>query len=248
MRKVVLVTGASSGIGAATAILAAQRGYDVGIGFANGWEGAERVALAVQNAGGKAALLQGDVADPADVQRIFTQCDAELGPLAALVNNAGIGAKAVKFADLDFERMKRMFEINVIGAFLCAQQAVRRMSTRSGGAGGVIVNVSSKAATLGGANVFVDYAASKGAIDTFTKGLSDEEAPFGIRVNGIRPGIIVTDFHDKMGEPDRVTRFESAIPMKRAGSAGEVAEAILWLMSEQASYVTGTTFDVSGGR
>ncbi len=248
MRKVVMVTGASSGIGAATAILAAERGYDVGIGFASGRSGAERVALAVQNAGGKAVLLQGDVADPADVQRIFTQCDAEIGPLSALVNNAGIGAKAVKFADLDYGRMKRMFAINVLGAFLCAQQAVLRMSKRTGGAGGVIVNVSSKAATLGGANVFVDYAASKGAIDTFTKGLSDEEAPFGIRVNGIRPGIITTDFHDKMGEPDRVSRFDSMIPMRRAGSAAEVAEAILWLMSEQASYVTGTTFDVSGGR
>ena len=248
MRKVVIVTGASSGIGAATAILAAARGYDVGIGFANGRNGAEQVAQQVQNAGGKAALLQGDVADPNDVQRIFAQCDAELGPLAALVNNAGIGASASRVADLDHPRLKRMFEINVIGCFLCAQQAVRRMSTRTGGAGGVIVNVSSKAATLGGANVFVDYAASKGAIDTFTKGLSDEEAAYGIRVNGIRPGIIITDFHDKMGEPDRVSRFDSMIPLKRAGSAEEVAEAILWLMSDQASYVTGTTFDVSGGR
>ncbi len=248
MRRVVLITGASSGIGAATAIMAAERGYDVGIGFATGKAGAEDVADAVRKAGGKAALLQGDVANPADVKRIFVQSDAELGPLSALVNNAGMGASAARVADQDHDRLKRMLAINTIGPFLCAQQAIRRLSVQSGGKGGVIVNVSSRAAILGGAHVFVDYAASKGAIDTFTKGLSDEEAANGIRVVGIRPGIIITDFHAKMGEPDRVTRFDSAIPMQRAGTAEEVAEAILWLMSDQASYVTGTTLDVSGGR
>ncbi len=248
MGKVVLITGASAGIGAAAARLAAARGYDVGIGYSANKSGAESVAADVRAAGAKVAMLQGDVSNPADVKRMFGQCDAELGPLSALVNNAGMGATAARVADQEYQRLKRMLEVNVIGCFLCAQQAVQRMSKRTGGIGGSIINVSSMAAKLGGANTFVDYAASKGAVDTFTKGLADEEAPYGIRVNGIRPGIILTDFHEKMGEPDRVSRLEALIPMKRAGTAEEVAEAILWLMSDQSSYVTGTTFDVSGGR
>jgi NAD(P)-dependent dehydrogenase (short-subunit alcohol dehydrogenase family) len=248
MAGVILVTGASSGIGAATALLAAERGYDVAINFNSNRKAAEDVAARCRAVGSSVLLLQGDVGQVADVARIFAMLDAELGPLTALVNNAGFSGETGPITDITPDRLRRVFEVNVFGSFWCAQEAVRRMSTTSGGQGGAIVNISSKAALLGAANLFVDYAASKGAIDTFTKGLAEEVAPFGIRVNGLRPGIIITDFHAKAGQPDRVEKLQSGIPMRRAGTAAEVAEAVLWLLSDQASYVTGTTFDVSGGR
>lgn len=248
MRKTVLITGASSGIGAACAELAAARGYDVGIGYSGNLAGAEAVAAKVRAAGGKALLLRGDVSDPGDVERIFAECDAGLGPLSALVNNAGFGGPAARITEISYDRLRRVVDVNLIGSFLCAQAAVRRMSTREGGKGGVIINMGSMAAKIGAPNLFVDYAASKGAIDTFTRGLGDEEAPYGIRVMAVRPGLIETEFHAKIGDPDRVERLHQGVPMRRGGSAMEVAETVLWLMSDQASYLTSTTVDVSGGR
>ncbi len=202
------------------------------------------MAADVEAAGGKAVLLQGDVGDPADVDRIFTEMDAAFPRLDALVNNAGIVAPKARVEEMEAERLQTLFRVNVIGAILVARNAVRRMSTH----GGAIVNMSSAAARLGSANQYVDYAASKGAIDVFTKGLAEEVAARGIRVNAIRPGIIETDIHAKGGEPDRVERLGATVPMQRSGSAEEVAEAVLWLLSDAASYVTGSFVDVSGGR
>lgn len=246
MRKVVLVTGASAGIGAATARLAAARGYDVAINFRSDAKGAEATAQAVEDAGGSALLCPGDVARPEAIAEIFARIDGGFGRIDALVNNAGIVDATARVTELTHARLRRMFDVNVIGAILVAREVVLRMQKQ--GAGGAIVNVSSAAARLGSAGQYVDYAASKAAIDIFTKGLSDEVAAENIRVNAVRPGLIETAIHGKGGEPDRAQRLAHMVPMRRTGSAEEVAEAILYLMSDAASYVTGTVLDVSGGR
>jgi NAD(P)-dependent dehydrogenase (short-subunit alcohol dehydrogenase family) len=209
---------------------------------------ADAVVAAIEKAGGTAVAIAGDVAKEADVLRLFDQCTARLGRLAALVNNAGILEHHMRLDEMSAGRLERVFATNVVGAFLCAREAVRRMSTKHGGAGGSIVNVSSVAATLGSPNEYIDYAASKGAIDTLTVGLAKEVALEGIRVNGVRPGVIATGIHASGGEPDRVDRVKAAVPMKRGGTPEEVARAILWLLSEESSYCTGASIDVSGGR
>ncbi|MFT7595219.1 MAG: NAD(P)-dependent dehydrogenase (short-subunit alcohol dehydrogenase family) [Paracoccaceae bacterium] len=246
MRKILLITGASAGIGAATARMAAAQGYDLALNYLSNRDAAEAVVDAATNAGARVVLCPGDVATPEGIASIYAQVDAEFGRLDALVNNAGVVDATAKVTDFTHARLRRMFDINVIGAFLVAQQAVVRMLAQ--GDGGVIVNVSSAASRLGSGNMFVDYAASKAALDTFTKGLSDEVAPEGIRVNAVRPGVIDTGIHAKGGEPDRASRIGPAVPMRRAGTADEVADAILYLLSDAASYVTGTTLDVTGGR
>lgn len=246
MRKVCLITGASAGIGAATARLAAARGYDLALAYRSDQSGAEDVARAAQAEGARVLLCQGDVASPDNIDTIFNALDDTYGRIDALVNNAGVVDQTAEVAEFSYERLRRMFDINVIGAILVARAAVLRMKKQ--GTGGVIVNISSAAARLGSGRQYVDYAASKAAIDTFTKGLSDEVADDGIRVVSLRPGIIETDIHAKGGEPDRAARLAPNVPMKRAGTPDEVAHAILWLMSQEASYITGTTLDVTGGR
>jgi NAD(P)-dependent dehydrogenase (short-subunit alcohol dehydrogenase family) len=248
MDKVLLVTGASRGIGAATAVLAAQRGYRVCVNYRSQGEAAERVVSDIRASGGTAVAIGADVATEAGVLALFAAVDRELGRLDALVNNAGILERQAGIADLTGERLQRVFATNVFGTMLCAREAVRRMSSAGGGAGGAIVNLSSMAARLGAPNEFIDYAASKGAIDTFTVGLAREVATQGIRVNAVRPGLIHTEMHASAGEPARVLRMQGAVPMQRGGTPAEVAEAILWLLSDAASYVTGTFIDVSGGR
>ena len=248
MNKTLLITGASAGIGAAVARLAAGRGYDVCVHYNSDKAGAEATAEAVRAAGAKATLIQANVGDPKEVDRLFEEFDAQHERLDAFVNNAGVVDMTARVDEIDAARLRRMFDVNVIGAILAAGHAVRRMSTRHGGQGGVIVNVSSAAARLGSANQYVDYAASKGAIETFNKGLADEVAAEGVRVNSVRPGLIETALHGKGGLPNRSTDLAHMVPMKRSGSAEEVAEGILWLMSDAASYVTGTSLDVSGGR
>lgn len=245
-RKTCLITGASAGIGAATAVLAAEQSYDLVLTYNSDPAGAETVAAKARAAGARAVIVQGDVADPEQIARIFASVDQEFGKLDALVNNAGVVDMTAKVTDMTHDRLRRMFDINVIGAILVAKEAVLRMQTQ--GTGGAIVNISSAAARLGSANQYVDYAASKAAIDIFTKGLSDEVAADGIRVNGIRPGLIETEIHAKGGEPGRAERLAHMVPMKRTGSAAEIADAVLYLLSDQASYVTGATLDVSGGR
>ena len=244
----IIITGGSRGIGAAVAKGAAARGWDVTINCVSDVASAETVADACRAAGVRACVNQGDMAAETDVIRLFNEAEAALGPVTGVVVNAGIVGATSKVADMSADRMKRIFEVNVLGAFLTAREAARRMSTARGGDGGSIVTVSSAAARLGSPNQYVDYAASKGAIDTMTNGLSKELAPDGIRVNAVRPGIIDTDIHASGGEPDRVAELGPAAPMGRAGSAEEVAAAILWLMSEEASYVTGAYLDVTGGR
>ncbi len=247
MTKTMLITGASRGIGAATARLAAKRGWDVAVNYAGRKDAAEAVAADVRKEGRKALVIQADVGKPEDVARLFAAVDAELGRLDAFVNNAGILARAARFVDMDAERLQRILAVNTVGAFLAAQEAARRMSTRLGGQGGVIVNMSSAAAKLGGANEAIDYALSKGALDTMTIGMAKELAGEGIRVNAVRPGMI--DRHPAhTGIPDRVQRAVPNIPMLRGGSPEEVAEAVLWLCSEQSSYCTGLLLDVTGGR
>lgn len=246
MRKTLLITGASAGIGAATARLAAASGYDLALNFHSNPTGAEAVAKDATQAGARVILCPGDVADPDGIAAIFAQVDAGFGRLDALVNNAGVVDAIAKVTDLTHARLRRMFDINTIGAILIAKEAVLRMQAQ--GTGGAIVNVSSAAARLGSANTFVDYAASKAAIDVFTKGLSDEVAPDGIRVNAVRPGIIETALHAKAGAPERVEALGPNVPLRRSGSASEVANAILYLLSDGASYITGTTLDVTGGR
>jgi NAD(P)-dependent dehydrogenase (short-subunit alcohol dehydrogenase family) len=245
--RVVVVTGGSRGIGAAVCRLAAARGYGVVVNYVGNVAAAEAVCADIHAAGGEAVAVRGDVSASEDVEHIFRAAD-RMGQLTGLVNNAGTIALAERVEAMTAERLNRTFAVNVTGSILCAGAAVRRMSTKHGGAGGVIVNVSSAAAKLGAAGVYVDYAASKGAIDTFTVGLALEVAGEGIRVNGVRPGVIDTDFHATGGAPDRAQQLAPSVPMARAGTAEEVAGAILWLMSDEAGYVTGTTLAVTGGR
>ena len=248
MEQVLLVTGGSRGIGAATALLAAGRGYAVAVNYTAHPSAAEEVVRRIRAAGGRAIAVQADVAQEKQVLALFEQVDRELGRLTALVNNAGVVDVPARLDEMSVARLKRMFDINVIGAMVCAREAVRRMSTRHGGSGGAIVNVSSAAARMGAPGQYLDYAAAKGAIDTFTIGLAKEVAAEGIRVNAVRPGLIETDIHASGGLPDRVRDLAHQVPMKRGGSAEEVAEAILWLLSPQASYTTMSLLDVSGGR
>ena len=248
MNPIVLITGASRGIGAATALLAARHGWDVAVNYSANEGAAREVMQAVQTLGRRAVAVQADVADEAQVLAMFARVDTELGQLTALVNNAGVVDRAQRLQDMSLPRWRRMFDINVIGSFLCAREAVRRMSTSEGGFGGSIVNVSSAAARLGAAHQYVDYAAAKGAIDVMTLGLAHEVASQGIRVNAVRPGLIETDIHASGGQPERVARLASGVPMGRGGTADEVAEAVFWLMSEKSSYSTGAIVDVSGGR
>lgn len=248
MNKVLIVTGGGRGIGAAIARLGAAAGYAVCVNYARNEAAASAVVQEISKAGGKAVAIAADVSREADVVRLFERVDAELGPVSALANNAGILELQARVEDMDAERLTRVFATNVVGSFLCAREAVRRMSTRHGGSGGSIVNVSSMAARLGAPGAYVDYAAAKGAIDTFTIGLAREVAAEGIRVNAVRPGVIYTDMHASGGEPGRVDRVKSSVPMQRGGQPDEVARAILWLLSDEASYVTGTIMDVSGGR
>jgi len=248
MSAVVLITGASRGIGAATALLAARQGYAVAVNYSANSLAADEVVRQIRQAGGTAMAVQADVADEAQVLTMFEKVDAKLGRLTALVNNAGVVDQTSRVDAMSMARFRRMFEINVYGSFVCAREAVRRMSTRHGGAGGTIVNLSSVAARLGAPGQYVDYAAAKGAIDSFTVGLAKEVATEGIRVNAVRPGIIDTDIHASGGLPDRAREMAPQVPMQRAGSAEEVARSILWLMSPESSYTTGTVLDVTGGR
>ena len=246
--KVILITGGSRGIGAATARLAAERGYTVCVNYRTNRAAADQVVAGIAAAGGTALAVGADVASEADVVRLFEAVAARLGPIAALINNAGILERQTRVEQIDAARLDRVFATNVKGAFLCAREAVRRMSTAHGGAGGAIVNVSSRAAQLGAPGEYVDYAASKAALDALTIGLAREVAGEGIRVNGVRAGIIYTEIHADGGEPNRVDRLGPTLPMQRGGAAIEVARAILWLASDEASYSTGTFIDVSGGR
>jgi NAD(P)-dependent dehydrogenase (short-subunit alcohol dehydrogenase family) len=248
MSKVILITGASRGIGAATALLAATRGYRVAVNYRADRAAAHAVVEQIERAGGRAIAVQGDVSVEADVLRVFDTTVRDLGSLDALVNNAGILETQMRVEEMSVERLQRVFATNVIGSMLCAREAVKRMSTKHGGKGGAIVNVSSMAARLGSPNEYVDYAASKGAIDTLTIGLAKEVAAEGIRVNAVRPGLIYTDMHASGGEPGRVDRLKASVPMQRGGTADEVAKSIMWLLSDEASFVTGTLVDVSGGR
>jgi NAD(P)-dependent dehydrogenase (short-subunit alcohol dehydrogenase family) len=245
---ILLVTGGSRGIGAATAVLAAQRGWDVVINFQHNVRAAEQVAQQVRLTGQRALTVCADVSDELQVMALFDRIDAELGRLDGLVNNAGVVDVACRVEAMTQARLQRQWAVNINGPFLCAREALRRMSTRQGGAGGVIVNVSSVAATLGGAGQYVDYAATKGAMDTFTVGLAREVAADGVRVNGVRPGLIDTDIHASGGQPDRAQRLASLVPLQRPGTAEEVANAIVWLLSPEASYTTGALLDVGGGR
>ncbi|MEY4884503.1 MAG: hypothetical protein RIS34_2357 [Pseudomonadota bacterium] len=248
MNQTVLVTGGSRGIGAATALLAAQKGYAVAVNYTANSLAADEVVRQIRASGGTAITVQADVGVEDQVMVMFEKVDARLGRLTALVNNAGVVDVAARVDEMSVARLRRMFDINVLGSFVCAREAVKRMSTRHGGPGGCIVNVSSVAARLGGPGQYVDYAASKGAIDTFTIGLAKEVALEGIRVNAVRPGIIATDIHASGGQPDRAQHMAHQVPMQRPGSAQEVAQAIVWLMSDDASYTTGTMVDVAGGR
>ncbi|RYY68044.1 MAG: SDR family oxidoreductase [Comamonadaceae bacterium] len=248
MEQVLLVTGASRGIGAATAQRAAASGYAVAVNYTAQAGAAEEVVRSIRAQGGKALAVQADVANEAQVLAMFEQVDAQLGRLTALVNNAGVVDVPARVDEMSVARLKRMFDINVLGSFLCAREAVRRMSPRHGGQGGAIVNVSSAAARLGAPGQYVDYAAAKGAIDAFTIGLAKEVAAEGIRVNAVRPGLIETDIHASGGLPDRVRQLAHQVPMQRGGTAEEVANAIVWLLSAQASYTTMSLIEVSGGR
>jgi len=235
-----MVTGASRGIGAATAVLAARQGYAVCVNYMRNREAAGEVISRIRKEGGRAIPIQADIAVESDVERLFKECDVELGPLTALVNNAGILERHMRLDEMDAARLERVMTTNIVGSFLCAREAVRRMSTRHGGKGGAIVNVSSMASRLGSPGEYVDYAASKGAIDALTIGLAKEVAAEGIRVNAVRPGVIYTEIHASGGEPGRVDRVKSTVPMQRGGQPDEVARAILWLCSDESSYSTGT--------
>ena len=247
-QQVLLITGGGRGIGAATALLAAQRGFAVAVNYAANALAADEVVRRIRADGGTAIAVQADVGDEAQVLGMFAQVDAKLGRLTALVNNAGVVDMKARVDEMSVARLERMFRINVIGSFVCAREAVRRMSTRHGGSGGAIVNVSSAAARLGSPDLYVDYAASKGAIDTFTLGLAKEVAGEGIRVNAVRPGLIETDIHASGGMPERAAMLAPTVPMKRTGTPEELAGAIVWLLSPEASYTTAALLDVTGGR
>jgi NAD(P)-dependent dehydrogenase (short-subunit alcohol dehydrogenase family) len=248
MQNVVLVTGASRGIGAATALLAARQGWAVAVNYSRQAQAAEEVVQQILSEGGQAMALQADVSDEDQVLRMFEAIDRQWGPLKGLVNNAGVVDVTARIDEMTVARWRRMFDINVIGSLLCAREAVRRMSTRHGGAGGSIVNVSSAAARLGSPAQYVDYAAAKAAIDAMTVGLAKEVGSEGVRVNAVRPGLIETDIHASGGLPDRVRDLAHQVPMQRGGQALEVAQAIVWLLSDAASYTTMALLDVSGGR
>ena len=243
-----IITGGSRGIGAATALLAADRGFDVAVNFASNQAAADAVVGAIKAKGRRAFALKGDVASEADMLKLFEACDKQLGQLTCLVNNAGVVDVKSRVDEMSVARMKRMFDINVIGSMVCAREAVKRMSSKHGGKGGTIVNLSSAAARLGAGGQYVDYAAAKGAIDIFTLGLAREVANEGIRVNAVRPGIIDTEIHASGGEPDRVAQSKGMVPMQRGGTAQEIANAILWLTSDESTYTTGAVIDVTGGR
>jgi NAD(P)-dependent dehydrogenase (short-subunit alcohol dehydrogenase family) len=247
-RQTLLVTGGGRGIGAAVARIAALRGWRVAVNYAQDAQAAAALVEAIEAQGGEAFAVAGDVASEADVLAMFEAVDARFGPLHGLVNCAGIVAPKARLDEMDLARLDRMMRVNVLGTMLCAREAVKRMSTRHGGAGGAIVNVSSVAAVLGSPAEYVDYAASKGAVDVFTVGLARETAAEGIRVNAVRPGITATDIHASGGQPDRVERLKGFVPMKREGSPDEIAWPIVWLLSPEASYTTGAILDVSGGR
>ena len=247
MDKTILITGASRGIGAACALLAGRRGYTVCVNYRENADAATRVVNAIEGAGGRAFAVAADVADEDDVVRLFAEVDARCGRLDALVNNAGILARQTRVEHMDAARINRILATNVTGSFLCAREAVRRMSTRHGGSGGAIVNVSSRAAVLGSANEYVDYAASKAAVDTLTIGLAREVAGEGIRVNGVRPGPILTDIHEVHGGYDAARAIGATGPLGRAGEPAEIAEAVLWLLSPGASYIHGAIVDATGG-
>lgn len=248
MTKTILITGASRGIGAATALLAAKQGYQVCVNYLKNKEAALTIVDTIRQNGGKAIAYQADVSIATEVSALFEEVDKNFGRLSALVNNSGILETQARVDEMSVERLQRIFTTNILSCFLCAKEAVRRMSTRYGGSGGAIVNVSSIAARTGAPNEYVDYAASKGAIDAFTMGLSKEVAAEGIRVNAVRPGFIYTDIHASGGEPGRVDRIKTSIPMQRGGYPEEVAQAILWLLSDESSFSTGTFIDITGGR
>jgi NAD(P)-dependent dehydrogenase (short-subunit alcohol dehydrogenase family) len=246
--KVLLVTGGSRGIGRSIALLAAQRGWSVGVNYTAGADAAEEVLARIKGAGGRGAAIQGDVSRENDVIRMFDEITAQLGAPTGLVNNAGINLPRANIVDMTAERMMRIFSVNTVGAYLCAREAARRMSKSRGGQGGSIVNISSVAARMGSPNEYVDYAGSKAAVDAMTIGLSKELGPEGIRVNAVRPGLTDTDIHQAAGDPERIARTASSIPLGRAGSPDEVAQAAVWLLGDDASYVTGALLDAGGGR